>query len=765
MSDDRAREIAGEQRIVDAVHARLEPERAHARELATDGLRRSAAGPSTGLVERDAMVLTAGRRLRSLDAEAEGIVFGRLDLDDGESYHVGRLGLRDEHRRPLLIDWRAPAVMPFYRATPGDPMGVVRRRVITCRGPRVIDLDDDVLLPDQIGDRVVIGEGALLAAVRRSRGPHMRDIVATIQREQDEAIRAPARGVTLVTGGPGTGKTQVALHRAAYLLYTDRGRFADGRVLVVGPSTVFTSYIGRVLPSLGEDSVRLRSLGELVDDVTATRRDPAPLAEIKGAGAMRPALADLVWQPPPDVPDRLRMTYAGQVLTLDADALAAARRRVRDRAGTPNTARRAAAGELLAALWSTLDTTGMDRATFTGDVAGRADFRRFLTAWWPVLTPEAVLCWLSDPARLAGTIGAPAAATLAASYRAAADWSVDDVPLLDELSVLLGEPPVAAPAEPAGWRPRELGAPARPVDHYVLSWAMHDGWSLYAPGMVTPLMVAPSIEDNAVGAARHWAGAVLRSLGHRVVAWRDGTDPHGEEGYLADLAEPLPTAEPEDEPDDPAGTADYSHVILDEAQDLSPMECRMIARRSRDASMTIVGDPAQATHPLAAASWDDLLTRLDRRGAHVLDLHTGYRVPGTIAEFANRVADRVLPPGTPPTTSYRPGGTLSVRRVDDLAAAVAAAAREAGDGTAAVIAADHAADALTAAAGDVPVVPASLAKGLEYDHVIVVEPADIVAAEPRGLNRLYVVLTRAVDRLVVLHRADLPAPLRQPSGG
>src|SRR5262245_21539962 len=220
--------------------------RAQARELKQEGHSRASSGPLTGLVERDAMVLRAAARMSDLDVQEEGIVFGRLDFDDGYTYRIGRLGVRDEDREPLVVDWRAPAAAPFYRATPGEPLGVDRRRVITCKGPTVVDLDDDVLTRKDVDG--VVGEGALLAALARERGAHMRDIVTTIQREQDEAIRAPAHGVTLITGGPGTGKTQVALHRAAYLLYTERGRFTDGRILVVGPSTVFTTYISRVLP-------------------------------------------------------------------------------------------------------------------------------------------------------------------------------------------------------------------------------------------------------------------------------------------------------------------------------------------------------------------------------------------------------------------------------------------------------------------------------------------------------------------------------------
>src|SRR5881409_2608517 len=351
--DVRTLEIAAEQQVVDRVYARLEGMRAEAGALAGEGHRRAAAGPVTGLVERDAMVHRAATRLQALDAEAEGLVFGRLDFDDGETYHIGRLGVRDG-LEPLLVDWRAPAAEPFYRATSGEPLGVVRRRVIICRGHKVIDLDDDVLSADDVGDLRVLGEGALLAALRRSRGTHMRDIVTTIQREQDAAIRAPARGVTLITGGPGTGKTQVALHRAAYLLFTDRGRFADGGVLVVGPSSVFTSYISRVLPALGEDSVHLRAVGELVSGVAATRRDAPAVAEIKGSDRMRELLVELMWQTPPAAPERLRLVFAGQVLTLPAAELAEVRRRVRARAEAtatqPNAARPVASTVLLDAL-------------------------------------------------------------------------------------------------------------------------------------------------------------------------------------------------------------------------------------------------------------------------------------------------------------------------------------------------------------------------------------------------------------------------------
>lgn len=772
MPDARTQEIASEQQFVDRVYQRVESMRVESKELAREGYGRAAAGPASGLVERDAMVHRAAGQLRALDAEAEGLVFGRLDFDDGETYHIGRLGVRGDDREPLLIDWRAPAAAAFYRATPSEPMGVVRRRVIICRGPEVVDLDDDVLAPDELGDLRVLGEGALLAALRRSRGPHMRDIVTTIQREQDEAIRAPARGVTLITGGPGTGKTQVALHRAAYLLYTDRGRFTDGRILVVGPSTVFTTYISRVLPALGEESVHLRSLGQLVAGVAASRRDAAPIAQIKGSEEMREVLAELSWQTPPTAPDRLRLVYAAQVLTLQASDLTEARRHIQARAQAtatrPNAARPTAVTVLLQSLWSKVDGIGLDRELFIDEVRDRPEFRRFLAAWWPRLTPTDVLSWLADPARVP-VLSAEMAQTLATAYRQQKDWSVDDVPLLDELDGLLGQPPTpaATPAAEPTARLRELTTGTRRIDTFALSCGLYDGWNLYAPGHPTPIAIAgPTIDNNAVVAAQRWAEVVILSEGHRVVSWTDGYDPYGEEAYVPVLAEPLPAPEPEvvasrlaGSPDVTAATDDYAHVIIDEAQDLSPMECRMIARRAEYASMTIVGDLAQATHPLAAGSWPELLARLGRRDSRTLELRTGYRVAQVIADYAARF----LSPAITATHSYRAGGTLSVRQVDDIPAAVQAAVRDAPrDATTAVIAADRTIEDLAPLIDrtDVNLLPASLVKGLEYDHVIVVEPGDITVAEPRGYSRLYVVLTRAVANLIVLHREPLPAALR-----
>ena len=289
-SPDVAGELAREQAHVDRVYAELAKASLRAADVEADGMARGRTDRTgdvrdeemTGLFERDALVYAAARRRSMIEKQYEGLVFGRLDLGeegstaaDREVRYIGRIGVRDDDYEPLVVDWRAPAASAFYRATPVDPMGVVRRRVLRCKGATVIGAEDDLMVPEAPDDIVVLGDGALIAALTRSRGRQMRDIVATIQRHQDEAIRAPSRGVTEISGGPGTGKTVVALHRAAYLLYSERRRFENGGILVVGPSAAYTAYIERVLPSLGEESVALRALGDLVDGMTATRLDTA----------------------------------------------------------------------------------------------------------------------------------------------------------------------------------------------------------------------------------------------------------------------------------------------------------------------------------------------------------------------------------------------------------------------------------------------------------------------------------------------------------
>ncbi|MGH3417764.1 MAG: HelD family protein, partial [Actinocrinis sp.] len=456
---DRAQraEMDAEQRHVDRVHERLEVMREHARAYEAEGHRRAQFGNEGGLVERDAIVYQAGVWLRRLDAQEEGLVFGRLDFEDGEARHIGRIGVRDEEYEPLVVDWRAPAAAAFYRATPTDRLDVVRRRTIRCVGAKVLRIDDDLLDPDGAErlDLTVVGDGALMAALTRKRGTAMQDIVATIQKEQDLAVRAPADGATIITGGPGTGKTAVALHRAAYLLFNERKRFESGGVLIVGPSSVFVSYIEQVLPSLGEHTAALRSLGELVDGVRATRRDSADLAALKGSLALLPVLGRAARATPPGTPRQFRATYHGHVMHLNAQQLDNVRRQVLNRNPHPNAARANAETALVEAAWGQLppdlrERRRTERSIFDRDLRDRTDFELFVEDWWPYRTAAEVLRGCADVGNLQyyarHRLTDPQVQSLAGSW-ARDTLSVEDVPLIDELAQLLGTAPAPDPED------------------------------------------------------------------------------------------------------------------------------------------------------------------------------------------------------------------------------------------------------------------------------------------------------------------------------
>ena len=521
-------EIATEQRHLDRVYARLAQLRRRAAGAEREGYRLARVGNLGALVERDAMVFHAARRRHELESQHEGLVFGRLDRRGGEVHYVGRLGIRDADTTPLVVDWRAPAAADFYRATAADPRGVIRRRMIQSSGERVTGLEDDLLDPAAAGpDLAVVGDGALLASLNRATGREMRDIVATIAREQDEAIRSPASGVTLVEGGPGTGKTAVALHRAAYLLYQDRSRFAGGGILVVGPSPVFVNYIATVLPSLGEESATLRALGELVEGVRATRVDPGPVAAIKGSLRMVTVLRRAARDQVPGAPTELGLMWRGALLRVDAHRLEEIRRRALPRRARRNEVRREAFDGIFDALWEEvgeqLPNWRGPRAEFEAELSERPDFRDFLRAWWPLLRPQQVLAWLADPRRLRryadGVLTEAEVQALTDAF--GPEPTVADVALLDELDELLGTPP----------RPRR---PRR-----------------------DPYQVAPGVNEVTTYADRM-----------RAARQRDR--------------------------ERPADYREYAHVVVDEAQDVSPMQWRMLGRRGGCASWTVVGDPAQS---------------------------------------------------------------------------------------------------------------------------------------------------------------------------
>jgi DNA helicase IV len=717
-----AAEIALEQAYVTRVYAELETAAARARTVAADGHRRAGIDrhdfyreddQATGLFERDVFVHHAAVRLAALESAHEGLVFGRLDLetpDPGsptgrEVRYIGRLGVRDDDFNPLVIDWRAPAAGAFYQATPVAPLGVIRRRVLRSRGDRIVGLEDDLMAPDAPGGMVVIGDGALMAAISRSRDGTMRDIVATIQADQDLAIRAPWRGVTEITGGPGTGKTVVALHRAAYLLYTERRRFESGGVLVVGPSAAFSAYIDRVLPSLGEDAVAVRSLGQMLPGVTAVRHDPAEAAAVKGSLAIRRVLSRMVGDVVPGAPAHLRVYVAGRIVDLSSGDLDDVRRLVL-RHNQRNRAMPAVRDALAARAWRSVQAheNPETRDDFTERFLANDDVADFLDEWWPVLDPREVLLWLADDVRADrytdGLLDPERAAALRRSYLEHNDFSVEDVALIDELAFRLGSP--TADDE-------DDEAPAAPLTD-------------------------TSVEFDD-------AGLSLQELS----TWQDRNALHRSDFTIRPIGV--------------EGT--FAHIVVDEAQDLSPMQWRMLGRRGRHSSWTVVGDAAQSSWSdpqESRAARDSAFEGLDRRA---FKLTRNYRNAAEVFELAAGVILRSVPDADVPEAVRTTGIAPELVEVEPAAVVAstpikARALLGAVHGSVAVVAATsmlaEVREALGALTDDprLVVIDPLTAKGLEYDAVLVVEPDRIVAETPGGVRALYVALTRAAHRLTTL---------------
>ncbi|MFF0550674.1 HelD family protein [Streptomyces sp. NPDC004311] len=739
----RDREIVVEQTHLDQVYRRLEEKIHEAEFLMNDAAQRGQVGTPGALAERDAQVFRAGIHLNRLNNEFEDFLFGRIDLvlgkdgergpdgaytsvepadgairddltaDIAETLHIGRMGVLDADFSPLVIDWRAPAAAPFYRSTPKDPGRVVRRRVIRSKGRRVLGVEDDLMRPEITahldGEELpAIGDGALMAALGRARTHSMRDIVSSIQAEQDLVIRAPAASVAEVAGGPGTGKTAVALHRAAYLLYQDRRRYAGG-ILIVSPTPLLVAYTEGVLPSLGEEGqVAIRALGSLVDGAEATTYDEPSVARIKGSSRMLKVLRKAVrgalelGGPQGPAPERLRVVAFGRRQELEADELNRIRQNVLGGTAPVNLLRPRARKLLLDALYAKTGAAGRHsdpelaaelRSAFDEDISTEDPFLDFLNAWWPELTPRRVLAAMADERKLGRwsrrDLNPREARRLARSLRRVGEdgkgpLSVHDVALLDELQQLLG-----APARPR--RKRELD----------------------------PLDQLTGLEE--------------------LMPTREETQWERAERLAAERTE-------------------YAHVIVDEAQDLTPMQWRMVGRRGRHGTWTVVGDPAQSswTDPEeAAAARDEALGSRPRRR---FTLTVNYRNPAEVAEVASRVL-RLAMPGMEPPTAVRSTG-LEPRFTaagGDLGAAVREETRrllEQVDGTVGVVVAmDRRAEAAgwLADLGERAVALGSLeAKGLEYDATVVVAPAEIAQESPAGLRVLYVALTRATQQLTVV---------------
>ncbi len=717
---DAEREVAAEQAFVDRVYVQLDKSARAAKDLAREGHGRAHLGHEGGLVERDAMVFQAAKRIAQLDAAHEGLVFGRLDLLaelDPDPRYIGRIGLRDDARDSLLIDWRAPAAAVFYQATAAEPHSVVRRRVLRCTGSTVVGVEDELLDVEAETDLPIVGEGALMAQLSRARDRSMHSIVATIQAEQDRAIRAPSKGVVSISGGPGTGKTVVALHRAAYLLYTDRRRYEGGGVLIVGPSGVFMRYIERVLPSLGETAVALRSLGEVIDGVTASRHDEPSVAAVKGSARMAELLRRTARQQAPGSPQEFRIFWRDDTLVLDRGVLGRLRRQLMSQ-GRRNRQLPRVATTLLDALWRQVGSErGRDRGreAFNDDLLSTQRFVDFALAWWPPLDAREVLSWLRDPEFLArvgdGVVTAEDQLLLMKSWSGDGPLSVEDVPLLDELRYAIGD------------------VPSRQEEQHELD--DHVGGDLQELTTASDREYAP--------AGRPWSPPT-----HRV----------------------------EDDP--------YAHVLVDEAQDLTPMQWRMVGRRGRAASWTIVGDLAQSSWPAPAEAAAARAAALEGKEHHEFHLSTNYRNSSEIYAFAADYARRSGLDADLPTAVRSTGVEPSVRAAgSDLETTTREAVAEIAEavrGTVGIVVPvarrsevnawlaswpERSADAPSArAAVDSSVPPSGEdrvvvltgldTKGLEFDGIVVVRPEEIEAESATGRATLYVVLTRATQLLTTI---------------
>lgn len=730
-----------EQPLVDIAYRLLDRQRQRTEQELAATLSQQGDGTPAARFSRDAEARRLTSLLVRLGRLEDRLVFGRIDTrssgTEPATVHVGRAGLRDENHDPVVVDWRSPAAEEFYQATPARPGRVVRRRHLRLQDRCVTGVVEDPLAPTTAGTAEptgipVAGEAGLLAAVAAARTGRMRDVVATLQAEQDRIIRSPLPGILVVEGAPGTGKTVVALHRAAYLLYTHRDRLSGRGVLLVGPNGRFLDYIGDVLPGLGEDAVTSTTLEGLLPDIAVTVNDPDHVAAVKGDPRMAELLAAAVrqWPRTPTRPIDLRVE--DHTVVLHPNVVRTAQSAAHGTGLPHNVAREKfceivlndLVPQLAQATSESMDGTG--RTRLLALLHTSSDVRREVNLCWMPLTVEHVLSRLwTDPDRLAGA--ASGILTPDEQRTLVRDptggWSSADVPLLDELHELLGPPPTAR-TERAAARRAETERAER---------------VRFARESLTSLGLDPT-----------WV------------------DPH----LLADRYHHP------DDPDDPAGDLSegvgrlrdreraWGHVVVDEAQDLAPMAWRMLLRRCPTRSMTVVGDLFQATAPAAPGSWETIFDANAPGRWRREELTVNYRTPGQISRAADRVVGR--PNTARPLREGQPPQLLQLDRVhaDAVAAVLDRTGVVAEAGTTVVVVAD------SARAGwpgwpteirGVPVLGAGQVKGLEFDHVVLVEPAAI-APDPAGLRLLYVALTRATQSLLVVHAEPVPAPLADPVG-
>ncbi|MFE8887362.1 HelD family protein [Pseudarthrobacter enclensis] len=734
-------ELAHEREYVAGLYARLEELREEKRRQLAQVRRAGAVGTMQNVSERDAFAALYEDRLAQLDAVDDRLVFGRLDLDSGDAQYIGRIGLTTEDLQRLMVDWRAPEAGHFYQATAFDRQGVRRRRHLILQGREVKAIEDDVLDASMLSDDESLqGEGALLAALNSKRTGRMSDIVSTIQSEQDRIIRSSISGALVVQGGPGTGKTAVALHRAAYLLYTHRDRLKSAGVLLVGPSSSFMKYIERVLPSLGETGVVMASLGRLMPGIQAVPETDPDVAAIKGRLDMAEIVANAV-------SNRQRIPEANRILEVDGRKLTLTPRQVRrarERArstGKPhNEARVTFVKILLRELTEQLtekieaDNIGnnADRSYLAEDVRTARDVRIALNLCWMPMTPEKLISELfSKPAILEFCTPNLTPAQRALLQRPAdAPWTEADVPLLDEAAELLGE------LDPAAGRGLAQQEHDRARD---LANAKQTLVNMQAAG-VDPLMSAEELaEQNREQEARQTAAE--RATSDRTWA--------------------------------------FGHIVVDEAQELSPMQWRLLVRRCPLKSFTIVGDIAQTSSVAGANSWQGALAPMFGDRWQLEELTVNYRTPSQIAEAAVRMANAAGLVVSAPKAVREGRWSPVIDEVDDDAVVsrlleVLPEELEALDGGLLAVIADGdllpaAASALRKAYGprvgsgagsyeqDIVVISPREAKGLEFDGVVVLEPSTMLNHEHGKVGDLYVAMTRPTQRLRLIAAQPVPA--------
>nr|WP_235857092.1 AAA family ATPase [Occultella glacieicola] len=719
-----------EQTYLDDVYARLDELREQTTRRLAQVRREGPSGSPQNRSERDAFATLYEDRLAQLDAVEDRLVFGRMDLRDGGRRYVGRIGLSDDEHAPMLTDWRAPAARSFYQATAAAPGDLVLRRHLQTRARTVIGVEDDVLDLDALtGENEVnlSGEGALLAALNAQRTGRMGDIVATIQAEQDAVIRSDLDGVLVVQGGPGTGKTAVALHRAAYLLYAHRERLERSGVLMIGPSRVFLRYIEQVLPSLGETGVVASTMADLVPGISARGTEPDRVAEIKGRGVWQRIIASAVRSRQRVLPEQ-DLKVGSVRLTLRPAEVREAQARARRGRQPHNLARVTFVRQMLTALSRQYaeKVPGLgedDHADVLEEIRSARDVRVALNLSWMPLSATGLLADLyAKPHRLAEVAPMLTAAERELLERTGEDWTPADVPLIDEAAELIG-------ADQEADRARAREAEARRAQEVE-----------YAREVLEASGAGGGMVSAEVLAERFAATGPRQTTAERAYADRSWT---------------------------------YGHVVVDEAQELSAMAWRALLRRNPTRSMTIVGDVSQTSTRAGTSDWGATLDGPLRSRWRLATLTVNYRTPSAIMDAARRVAIAADPehPPTPVTSARDLPDALAITRVEDLTKGIRVAVeaeREMLDGgRLAVVAARHRHAGLLEELGvpaavdlteEVVLLDPAGSKGLEFDVVVLAEPSELMPESDRA-GDLYVAMTRPTRRLHVVHHAALPEGL------